>query len=88
MGLEIRRCFLYRPTKRSTLIANDIKDAAGDKILSKILQLSRELRGIIKDVEADTTCGLSEEQMQVLYTATKRQLDIYNYIFALIELSK
>lgn len=63
----------------------ELNEAAHDKIFAKLTQLTRELRKIESDIETDTTCGLDSDQMQVLYTSTYRQIDIYNYIAKLIE---
>ena len=66
----------------------ELNEAAHNKVFAKLTQLTRELRNIERDIETDTTCGLDHDQMQVLYTSTYRQIDIYNYIAKLIETNK
>ena len=66
----------------------ELNEAAHNKVFAKLTQLTRELRNIERDIETDTTCGLDYDQMQVLYTSTYRQIDIYNYIAKLIETNK
>lgn len=66
----------------------ELNEAAHDKVFAKLTQLNRELGSILRDIETDTTCGLDADQMQVLYTSTYRQAEIYNYIAKLIETNK
>jgi hypothetical protein len=64
------------------------KEKARDYIWSRIETTEREYRQINNDMRTRSTGVLTMDQLEIRLDATDRKLDMYNYLFKLIELDE
>ena len=64
------------------------KEKARDYVWSRIETTEREYRQINNDMRTRSTGVLTMDQLEIRLDATDRKLDMYNYLFKLIELDE
>lgn len=64
------------------------REKARDYIWSRIETTEREYRQINNDMRTRSTGVLTMDQLEIRLDATDRKLDMYNYLFKLIELDE
>jgi hypothetical protein len=64
------------------------KEKARNYVWSRIESTEREYRQIHKDIENNMTGIVGMDQLETRLDATDRKLDMYNYLFKLIELDE
>jgi len=61
------------------------KEKARNYIWSRIESTEREYRQIHKDIENNMTGAVGRDELEIRLDATDRKLDMFNYLFKLIE---
>jgi hypothetical protein len=64
------------------------KEKARNYVWSRIESTEREYRQIHEDIENNMTGIVGMDQLEIRLDATDRKLDMYNYLFKLIELDE
>lgn len=64
------------------------KEKARNYVWSRIESTEREYRQIHEDIENNMTGIIGMDQLEIRLDATDRKLDMYNYLFKLIELDE
>ena len=66
---------------------NAIHQRASDKAFAKMTNLTFEIAKLKKDIQTKNTGGITMEELTLIYTGTKIELKVWNYIAGLIEKS-
>ena len=61
------------------------KEKARNYVWSRIESTEREYRQIHKDIENNMTGAVGRDELEIRLDATDRKLDMFNYLFKLIE---
>jgi len=64
------------------------REKARNYVWSRIESTEREYRQIHEDIENNMTGVVGMDQLEIRLDATDRKLDMYNYLFKLIELDE
>ena len=64
------------------------REKARNYVWSRIESTEREYRQIHQDIENNMTGVVGMDQLEIRLDATDRKLDMYNYLFKLIELDE
>jgi hypothetical protein len=64
------------------------KEKARDYVWSRIQNTEREYKQVHDDMRTRSTGVLTMDQLEIRLDATDRKLDMYNYLFKLIELDE
>ena len=64
------------------------KEKARNYVWSRIESTEREYKQIHEDIENNMTGIVGMDQLEIRLDATDRKLDMYNYLFKLIELDE
>lgn len=64
------------------------KEKARNYVWSRIESTEREYRQVHEDIENNMTGIIGMDQLEIRLDATDRKLDMYNYLFKLIELDE
>ena len=64
------------------------REKARNYVWSRIESTEREYKQIHKDIENNMTGVVGMDQLEIRLDATDRELDMYNYLFKLIELDE
>lgn len=65
-----------------------VREKARNYVWSRIESTEREYKQIHKDIENNMTGAIGMDQLEIRLDATDRKLDMYNYLFKLIELDE
>ena len=61
------------------------KEKARNYVWSRIESTEREYRQIHEDIENNMTGAVGRDELEIRLDATDRKLDMFNYLFKLIE---
>jgi hypothetical protein len=64
------------------------REKARNYVWSRIESTEREYKQIHEDIENNMTGVVGMDQLEIRLDATDRKLDMYNYLFKLIELDE
>jgi hypothetical protein len=64
------------------------REKARNYVWSRIESTEREYKQIHEDIENNMTGVVGMDQLEIRLDATDRELDMYNYLFKLIELDE
>lgn len=63
----------------------ELQERASSKAFAKITMLNFDIDKLKSDIKNEMYGGLNREQMNLLYTATLREREVWNYIAETIE---
>lgn len=64
------------------------KEKARNYVWSKIESIERELKDLTVEMSGERGQRISHEQLAIVHDSLDRKLDMYNYLFKLIELDE
>jgi hypothetical protein len=65
----------------------ELQERASNKAFAKITMLNFDIDKLKSDIKNEIYGGLDREQMNLLYTATLREREVWNYIAKTIEIN-
>jgi len=66
----------------------ELQELAHNKAFAKIAMLNFDIEKLKSDIKNELYGGLDREQMEMLYTGTLREREIWNHIATIIEINK
>ena len=67
--------------------SQELQERASNKAFAKITMLDFDIDKLKSDIKNELYGGLDREQMNLLYTATLREREVWNYIATIIEIN-
>ena len=64
---------------------NELKEKASDKVFSKLSSLIFELQSLKRDYYMGLTGGVTLQELEGIINHVEKEIDIWNYISALVE---
>jgi hypothetical protein len=64
------------------------KEKARNYVWSKMENIQRELKDLTVEMSGERGQRISHEQLSIVHDSLDRKLDMYNYLFKLIELDE
>ena len=65
--------------------SQELQERASNKAFAKITMLDFDIDKLKSDIKKELYGGLDREQMNMLYTATLREREVWNHIATIIE---
>lgn len=66
-------------------MSRDIQERAMQKAFAKVVTIKMDIRALADDVKCGRTGGVSIEEIKNVLDGTKTELEVWKYIFDLIE---